>query len=78
MCGKGSIWNPSNCGCECDKLCDVGDYLDYENCKCRRKLVDKVIEECTKNVEELKIVKMALFECRNECVWSYTVCVAWL
>ena len=21
------------CECECDKLCDVGEYLDYENCK---------------------------------------------
>ena len=76
--GKGSIWNPSNCECECDKSCDVGKYLDYENCKCRKTLVNKVIEECTKNVEEVKIVKMALFERRNECVWSYIVCVAWL
>ena len=24
MCEKGLIWNPSNCECECDKLCDVG------------------------------------------------------
>ena len=27
--------NLGNCECECDKLCDVGEYLDYENCKCR-------------------------------------------
>ena len=27
------IWNPSNCECECDKSCDVGEYLDYSNCK---------------------------------------------
>ena len=30
MCDKGFIWNPSNCECECDKSCDVGEYLDYE------------------------------------------------
>ena len=36
MCDKGFIWNPSNCECECDKVCDVGEYLGYENCKCRR------------------------------------------
>ena len=24
----GFIWNPSNYGCECDKSCDVGEYLD--------------------------------------------------
>ena len=34
---KGFIWNPSNCECECDKACDVGEYLYYENCKCRKK-----------------------------------------
>ena len=26
-----------------DKLCDVGEYLDYKNCKCRKKLVDKLV-----------------------------------
>ena len=25
---KGFIWNPSNCECECDKACNVGEYLD--------------------------------------------------
>ena len=33
VCHKGYAWNPSNCECECDKSCDVGRYLDYENCK---------------------------------------------
>ena len=56
--------NPSNCECECDKPCDVNEYLDYENCKCRKKLVDKLTErssaeKCTENVEEVKITKMA-------------------
>ena len=32
-CDKGSIWNPTNCECECDKLCDFGEYLGYKNCK---------------------------------------------
>ena len=26
VCDKGSIWKPSNCECECDKLYDVGEY----------------------------------------------------
>ena len=46
VCDKGYIWNPSNCACECDKLCDIGQYLDYKNCVCRTSLVDKVVEEC--------------------------------
>ena len=31
-------WNHSNCECECDKSCDVSEYLDYENCKCIKKI----------------------------------------
>ena len=54
---KGFIWNPSNCECECDKSCNVGEYLDYENCKFRKKLVDKFVDECTETVEEVKIAK---------------------
>ena len=30
--------------CECDKSCDVGEYLDYKSCKCRKRLVDKLVE----------------------------------
>ena len=30
VCNKGSLWNPSNCKCECDKSCDIREYLDYE------------------------------------------------
>ena len=36
VCDKGSIWNPGNFECECDKSCDFGEYLDYENCNCRK------------------------------------------
>ena len=57
MCDKGFIWNPSNCECECDKSCDIGEYLDYENCKCRKKEVDKLVEECTETDEEVKIAE---------------------
>ena len=51
VCDKGFIWSPSNCECECDKSCDTGEYLDYENCECRKKLADKLVEECTENIE---------------------------
>ena len=47
-CNKGFIWNPSSCECECDKSCSIGEYLDYSNCKCRKKLLDPLVEECTK------------------------------
>ena len=47
----------------------------YENCKSRKWLVDKLVEECTENFGEVKIAGMALFENENECVCSYTICV---
>ena len=56
MCDKGFIGNPSNCECECDKSCDIGEYLDYKNCKCRKKIIDKLIEECSENIDENKML----------------------
>ena len=35
---KGFIWNLGSCEWECDKSCDVEEYLNYENCKCRKNL----------------------------------------
>ena len=64
-CDKGFIWNPSNCKCECDKACDVGEYLGYEHCKCRKKLVDKLIDECTEAIEETKLVNITFTENEN-------------
>ena len=29
MKDKGYVWYPSNCECECDKFCNVGEYLNY-------------------------------------------------
>ena len=67
---KGSIWNPSNCECEFDKSCDVGEYLEYENCKCRKSLVDKLVEECTENIDEVKIAGITLARHENVCLCS--------
>ena len=54
VCEKGFTWNPSNCECECDKSCGIDEYLDYSNWKCRKKLFDKLVEECTENIDEVK------------------------
>ena len=76
---KGFIWNPSNCECECDKSCDIGEYLDNENYKCREKLVDKLVDECTENVEEVKLAKITSTElhlAENVCKCSFcTLCI---
>ena len=66
ICDKGFIWNPINSECECDKSCDVGEHLDYVNCKCRKILVDTLIEKYTENVEDAKIIRITLFVHKNK------------
>ena len=50
MCDKGFILNPSNCEYECDKSCDIGEYLDYKNFRCKKRIIDKLVEECSENI----------------------------
>ena len=71
VCDKGYIWNPSNC--ECDKSCDIAEYLDYQNCKCRKRLIDKLVDECTKTVEEVKPAIITLAE--NENSYKCSSCI---
>ena len=75
VCDKGFIWNPSNCECECNKSCDIGEQLDYENCKCRKKLVDKLTDECTESIEEIEITNITFTENENnyECVFRHSL-----
>ena len=84
ICDKGSIWIPSNCECECEKSCDIGEYLDYQNCKCKKKLVDQLIEECSETNDEVKLDKITSTElysaedenkCKSSCT-TYVVLIA--
>ena len=75
-CDKGYAWNPSNCECECDKSCDFGEYLDYENCKFKKRLVDKLVEECGENVDEAKLAEIALAE--NENSYKCSSCTVYI
>ena len=78
VCDKGFIWNPSNCECEYDKACDVGEYLDYENCKCRKKLVDKLVDEFTETVEEMKLANIIFAEKENENSYKCIPCTEYI
>ena len=55
-CDKRFVWNPSNCNCDCDKSCDIGECSDYKNCKCRRKIIGSLVEECSKNIDENEMI----------------------
>ena len=82
VCNKRYAWNPSNCECECDKSCDVGEYLDYENCKCRTRLINKLVDECNENIdEELEVISESKNKC-NSCILYnvlfsifFTICI---
>ena len=65
ICDKGFIWNPSNYEWECYTNCDIGEYLDYKNCKCRKRMVDKLIDECIETTEEVKLAEITQFENDN-------------
>ena len=55
---KGFIWNPSISEFGFDKSCDIREYLDYENCTCRKRLIDKFVEECSESIDENEIFIM--------------------
>ena len=57
--------NPSTCSCECDKYCETGQYLDYKNCVCRKKIIDELIEQCT-SIVDIEIKNTTLSKKNNE------------
>ena len=65
VCDKGFIWNPSNCECKCDKSCNISVYLDYKNCKCKKRLVDKLIDKCNGTIDEVKLTKITIAKNEN-------------
>ena len=46
-CDKGFIFNPSTFKCECDKSRNTSQYLDYLDCKCKKKIIDLIVEKYT-------------------------------
>ena len=78
VCNKRYIWNPSNCECEYDKSCNIGQYLDYSDWKCKKKLIDPVIEECTENNDETKLGNITLAENNNSYSNSCKVCIVFM
>ena len=73
-CDKRFFWNPRDCNCECDKSCDVGQYLDYKNCKCRNKIIGELVEECTKNIYENEMIYNGILNDHSVVFVHYTMC----
>ena len=71
-CNKGFIWHLNDCECECYKSCDFSEYLHYKKCKCKKRLVDKLAEECTGNIKETWLIEIT--SAKNE---NKHKCSAW-
>ena len=69
VCDKVFTFNPSNCECVSDKSCNTDHYLDYSDCKCKKELIDALIEECTRNDDddETKIVNTTVENKNSSC-----------
>ena len=59
------MWNLSTCSCECDRYCETGQYLDYKNCVCRKKIIEGLIEQCT-SIVDMDIKSNTLSKKSNE------------
>ena len=55
------------CECECDKSCDVGEYLDYENCKFIKRLIHKLVKKCSQNIYENENIYNDYINVCNSC-----------
>ena len=50
--------------------------LDYEHCKCRKKLVDKLVDECAETIEEVKLARIIYAE--NENSYKCSSCTVYI
>ena len=44
---------------------NLTEYLDYKSCRCNKTLVNKLVEECTENIEETRLVKINSTKCNS-------------
>ena len=73
ICDKEFIWNPSHCDFECEKSCDLEEYLDYKNCKCRGKIVDRLVEECSEMIDGNEMIYNGTVNDYKKCVILYNI-----
>ena len=60
----------------CNKSWNFSEYLDYENCKCKKRLVNKLVEECNETIGEVKLTKITLAE--NENSYECNSCILYI
>ena len=67
LCDKGYVFNPSNCNCECDKSYHTSQYLDYLDCKCKKNIIDLIVEKCIEyDDDKAKLVNKTVTKKNNQ------------
>ena len=69
---------PSICEYECDKSCNIGQYLDYKNCKCRKELTDKLVENFSEDINGKEIIYNVTLSDYEKVCKSCTICIVLL
>ena len=83
-------WNNDKCWCECKELIhkgvcdkdftwnpsDFSEYLDYKNCTCKKRLANKLTEECNETIDEVKLTKISkITPAENENSSKHKFCI---
>lgn len=63
------------CECECDKPCEVGEYLDNVNFKSRKKLIDKLVGKYDEDIDGNEMIyKATLYDYGRVCRYIHAIC----
>ena len=57
-------------------FCNIGEYLDYWDFKCKKKLVDPLVEESTEDIDETKLINITLAENKNN--YEHSSCMVYI
>ena len=59
----------------CYKSCNISQYLDYSDCKCKKKIINLIVEECIEyDDDQTKIVNITVTKTDNKTkIFSKTV-----
>ena len=55
---------------------NILEYLDYKNCKCKKRMVNKLVEECNETIDEVKLTKISIAE--NENSYKHKFCILYI
>ena len=77
-CDDEFVWNPIIFECEYHESCDAVEYLDYANCKCRKRIIGRVVEWCDEDIDGSEMVYNGILNDYGRVCKSCTLYIALL